>query len=398
MEGVLVTLRRSSSGFVLAALLAGPAAAAVAPVASAAQSSPTTIQVVLSNDGCAPSSARAVAGPLTFEVRNVGGDRVTEVELMRGDLIIGEKEHLAPGLSGSFAVTVTPGEYQLYCPGAAAEYTPFAVSASTLASPAVDPALRDAFATATAAYQVYVRGEVAGLVGDTRAFAAAVEAGNLDQARALYAPARVHYERIEPVAESFGELDPLIDMREDDADEHTPFTGFHRLERAIWQDGRLDGTAPIAQQLVADVLQLQQLVDDPVAFDFEAARIANGSTELLDEVANSKISGEEERYSRLDLLDMAANVDGARVGFQLLQPGLTQLDPALASTISTRFATLDGAMAPFNDAGVWRTYDQLSPRDVRTLSGAVNDLAEALSQVAARVVVASGGSSGTPNP
>jgi iron uptake system component EfeO len=390
-----VSFRPRSSLMVLA-LLASPLAAAAGP-AYAAQPSPTTIQVVLNNDGCTPSSAGAAAGPLTFNIRNVGGDRVTEVELMRGDLIVGEKENLAPGLAGTFSVTVTAGDYQLYCPGATTEYTPFPVTAGAAAAPAVDPVLRDAFAAATATYQVYVRGEVVQLVSDTQAFAAAVEAGDLEQAKALYGPARVHYERIEPVAESFGDLDPLIDMREDDVDDQTPFTGFHRLEQAIWADGRLDGTAPIAQQLVADVLKLQDLVNDPVAFDFEPAQIANGSTELLDEVANSKISGEEERYSKLDLLDMAANVDGARQGFQLLQPGLTQLDPTLASTIATRFASLDTAMAPFNDAGVWRSYDQLAPGDVRTLSGAVNDLAESLSQVAAKVVVASGGSFG-PQP
>jgi iron uptake system component EfeO len=173
-------------------------------------------------------------------------------------------------------------------------------------------------------------------------------------------------------------------------DASTPFTGFHRLEQALWQDGNIDTAGPIADKLLEDVTQLQTLVNDPGAFQFDAAQIANGSTELLDEVAQSKISGEEERYSRLDLLDMAANVDGARRGFDLLQPGLRLLDPNLADTISGRFASLEVAMAPFVTADGWRTYDQLTPTDLRSLSQAVNDLAEPLSQVAARVVVAGG--------
>jgi iron uptake system component EfeO len=391
-----VSLRPASSLSLVAVLVSAVTAAAM-PAYAAQPASPTTVQVVLTNDGCTPSPTGVLAGPVTFTIRNVGGDRVTEVELMRGDLIVGEKENLAPGLSGSFSVTVAAGDYQLYCPGATTEYTPLPVTATGQSTaPAV---VRDAFDQATAAYQTYVRQEVAQLVTDTQAFAAAVEAGDIARSKALYAPARVQYERIEPVAESFGDLDPAIDMRADDVDDQTPFTGFHRLEQALWQDGKLDGVAPVAQQLVADVLKLQQLVNDPVAFQFEPAQIANGSTELLDEVANSKITGEEERYSKLDLLDMAANVDGARQGFLTLQPGLSQLDPRLADTIAARFTALDTTMAPFNDAGTWRTYDQLQPADVRGLSQAVNDLAESLSQVAAKVVVASGGTFGPqPNP
>ena len=58
------------------------------------------------------------AGPVTFAARNVGGDRVTEGELVKNDLIVGEKENLAPGLSGTFSVNLQPGDYELYCPDA----------------------------------------------------------------------------------------------------------------------------------------------------------------------------------------------------------------------------------------------------------------------------------------
>jgi iron uptake system component EfeO len=360
------------------------------------------VQVLLTNDGCTPSPTGVAAGPVTFAIRNVGGDRVFEVELVRGDLIVGEKENLAPGLAGTFSVNLTEGRYQLYCPGATTEYTPFTASVpeSTSALTPLNPELRAAFDDAASAYRTYVQNEVAQLVVDTEAFAAAIEAGDIAAAKQLYAPARVHYERIEPVAESFGELDPVIDMRADDADASTPFTGFHRLEQALWQDGQVDDMTPAAEQLVADTRTLQQLVNDATAFQFEPAQIANGSVELLDEVAGSKLSGEEERYSKLDLLDMAANIDGARTGYDLLRPGLVQLDPVLADTIAARFASLQATMAPYaDDTGGWRSYDQLSPADVRSLSDAVNNLAEPLSQVAARVVVASGGSfADSPTP
>jgi len=51
-------------------------------------------------------------------------------------------------------------------------------------------------------------------------------------------------------------------------------------------------------------------------------------------------------------------------------------------------------MAPYQTGTGWTGYDQLQPADLRMLSQAVNNLAEPLSQVAARVVVASGGTLG----
>ncbi|MCX6022864.1 MAG: iron uptake system protein EfeO [Chloroflexi bacterium] len=351
----------------------------------------TTVQVALTDDACTPAVASAPAGPVTFAIRNNGADKVREVELVKGDLIVGEKENLASGRSGSFSVNLPAGEYELYCPGAKTERTKFVLNKSSLAAPAVRPEVRAAFEKAPPAYRSYVQEEVKQLAASTQAFVGAVKAGELAKAKGLYATARVHYERIEPVAESFGDLDPAIDMREDDAEgDMTKFTGFHRLEKALWEAGRLEGMAPVAQELLDNVVKLQGLVND-ASFKFEAWQIANGSTELLDEVSLSKITGEEERYSRLDLLDMAANIEGSRKGFELLQPGLKLLDAPLADSISERFATLTTAMAPYRQGDGWVGYDQLSSAEIRKLAEAVNELSEPLSQVAARVAVAGGG-------
>ena len=356
--------------------------------------SPATVTVTLTNDGCVASPASIGVGPATFQVNDTTGDQVSEVELLHNDVIVGEKENLFPGASGSFSVNLPAGDYELYCPSADTEKTTFTVAAAASPAPTtttVDPAIRSDFDQATSGYRGYVQQEVAALVTSTQAFANAVDAGDIGSARQLYPAARVHYEAIEPVAESFGDLDPAIDMREDDASDPSQFIGFHRLEKALWQDNDLTGMTPVAQQLVANTQKLQQLVDDPTSFSFDAADIANGSTELLDEVARTKVTGEEERYSGFDLLDMSANVDGSRKGFELLRPGLTRIDPTLASTIAARFDALDAAIAPYRGPdGSWKLYSELQPSDVQSISGAVGGVAEPLSQVAARIVVASG--------
>jgi iron uptake system component EfeO len=376
----------------LVASACSPQTSTVTPAAAPTQASGvSTVQVTLTNSACTASTQQTTAGPVTFQVQNTTGDAVTEVELLNGDLIVGEKENLTPGLSGSFSVTLPAGDYQLYCPGAATEKSAFTVQPAKAgqASAAVDPQVAADLQTAASGYRTYVQQEVAQLVTTTQTLVDAVNAGDLSRARDLYPQARTHYESIEPVAERFGDLDPAIDMREDDAPDPTDFTGFHRLEKAMWQDNSLADMQPVAATLLQDVQKLQQLVNDPAQFSFDAADIANGSTELLDEVAKTKITGEEERYSHLDLLDVSANVDASRKGFQLLQPGLQRLDPQLASTIAARFNDLDGVLAPYKTTTGWRSYDQLTPADVKALSQAVDNLAEPLSQVAGRVVVAS---------
>ena len=340
------------------------------------------IEITLSNKGCPSPQSEIPAGPTKFQVKNDGGTKVAEVELMQGDRILGEKENLAAGFSGSFTLNLKPGDYELYCPNADTERSPLKVTGSDAASTGSE-AEKAAIANAVADYKAYVQGEAADLVTNTKALQAALDAGDVAKAKELYAVARVNYERIEPVAESFGDLDPRIDGRAEDFDSPADFQGFHRIEMALWQDNTTSGMPAIAATLVSDTEQLQKLVAD---FEIDAAQIANGATELLNEVSNSKISGEEERYSHLDILDMAANIEGSEKAFALLKPALAMENKNLADTLTQRFADLDTAMEQYKSGDAYVLYTDLTQDQVRDLSRMVGALAEPLSQVAVGVV------------
>src|SRR5262249_44464286 len=88
-------------------------------------------------------------------------------------------------------------------------------------------------------YKIYVGKQVDQLVAHTQDFVAAIKAGDMDKARALYGPTRTYYESVEPLAELFSDLDGSIDSRADDHEqkEKDPgFTGFHRIEYALYTD------------------------------------------------------------------------------------------------------------------------------------------------------------------
>jgi len=346
----------------------------------AAASGATVVDITLTDGGCSPEPASVAAGPITFKVKNDGSGSVTEGELVKGDVILGEKENLTPGLSGSFSLTVDAGDYAISCPNAEQDSWPFTVTGATAkAAKRADAAELKA---ATAQYRQYVLDEVALLTAATTKFTDAVRAGDVDEAKAQFAAAREHYESIEPVAESFGDLDPRIDLREADVEKGDEWTGFHRIEKALWVGDTTKGMTPIANQLDEDIAELKTKVADTT---YQPAQLANGATGLLDEIASSKITGEEDIFSHTDLSDFQANLDGSRKAFVLLTPALFKTNPQLAETITKRFAAAQKALDAHKEGDGFVDYSTVTQAQRRVLSQKIDALAEPLSTVAGKI-------------
>jgi iron uptake system component EfeO len=331
----------------------------------------------LTDAGCDPHDATAPAGPLSFEVENAGSSSVAELEVLDGETILGEAENLSDGLSGNFSLTLEKGKYTLRCNGGEEEDGTLTVTGGGAQAEA-DPETEGA----VAGYRKYLEQNTAELLAATAPFVAAVKAGEVEKAKSLYAAARIPYERIEPVAESFGDLDPHIDARENDVSAGQ-FGGFHRIEKALWGEGTAKGMAPVAEQLLADVEELEQKVKQ---VELQAGQIANGANELLGEVSASKITGEEERYSHIDLVDFEANVEGAEAAFEAVEPLLSKKDPKSAKEIEASFEDVYASLKPYRRGDGFVSYAELSKADTRKLAQEIDALAEELSQVPAQIV------------
>jgi len=230
------------------------------------------------------------------------------------------------------------------------------------------------------AYKIYVSETVEKFAAGTKAFTDAVKAGDLDKAKALYAPARLYYESIEPIAELFSDLDGAMDSRADDHEkkEDDPgFTGFHRLEYGLFAKNSTAGLAPIADKLMSDVSELQKRIAD---LTFPPEKVVGGAASLMEEVAKTKISGEEDRYSHTDLWDFQGNCDGSHKIYDLFRPLIAKDDPAFVAKVDANFATVTRTLAKYKSGETgYETYDKLTERDRKVLAGAVNTLAEDLS-------------------
>jgi iron uptake system component EfeO len=239
--------------------------------------------------------------------------------------------------------------------------------------------------TATRDYKAYVVAQTAALQAGTKKFVAALRAGDVAEAKALFGPTRVHYESIEPVAESFGNLDPDIDARINDVAKVSEWTGFHRIERTLWEQSTTRGTEAYASKLMDDVDTLARKVQ---TIQLQPAQLANGAVELMNEVANSKITGEEDRYSHTDLSDFQGNLSGSEKAFDLLVPALKQTgNGTLAATIIARFAAVQRSLDRYKRRTPlgFAPYTQLTLGDRKTFATEVDALDEALSTVAAKV-------------
>ena len=347
---------------------------------SASGSGAKQVAIKLTDAGCEPASLKLGAGPTEFKVTNAGTGRVSEFEVLSGARILGEKENLVPGLSGSFTINLKPGEYSMACPGGktAATGAMNVGGAAVAETGADDPLLK----SATQSYRSYVESKSAILVDRTEKFVAAIKAGDVAGAKEQFAAARAPYETIEPVAESFGTLDPEIDARVNDVEKGTPWTGFHKIEQGLWVKSSTKGLEPIADKLLADVKRLQTKTK---GLTYQPEELANGANGLLDEVSASKITGEEDRYSHTDLSDFEANVEGSESAFGLLAPALRKTDAQLATTIAARFDAVNAELATLKQGGKFPSYDTVDDAERRKLSQLVNALAEPLSQVAAKL-------------
>ncbi|MCD9198857.1 iron uptake system protein EfeO [Aeromicrobium wangtongii] len=336
---------------------------------------------------CTVSATKLKAGPSTFKVTNEGS-KVTEFYVYAdGDRIMGEVENVGPGLTRNLVVDLPKGTYEGACkPGMVGDGIRQTLTVSGEAAKKLSDS--EELTAAADGYARYVKSQSDTLIVKTTEFVDAVKAGKVDEAKKLYPVARTYWERIEPVAEKFGDLDPITDGREPDAKaEGVDFTGWHRIEKQLWVAGNTDGMDVYADQLLDNVKKIVALGQDA---PLTALELAQGSKGLLDEVATGKITGEEDEFSHTDLWDFKANIEGSQAAIAALRPVLEKREPELVAQLDAQFAAVDKELNQHQDTstGEWTSYDKLTKDQVKALSDAVAALGEPISKVAAVVASA----------
>jgi iron uptake system component EfeO len=338
------------------------------------------IVVNASDTSCELSGSEAGTGPSTFVVTN-NGTKVTEFYVYgEGERVMGEVENISPGLERKLVVQLSePGTYQAACkPGMVGDgmRSEFKVTGDAVA---VDT--QGKFKEAADSYKRFVNSQTDALIPAVDSFVAAIKRGDVTSAKAQFPVARTYYERIEPVAESFpDDLDPRIDLREADVEPGQKWTGFHRLEKDLWVTGPQPDTNAIADQLVADVKELNDGVKAP-DYTVDSTQIAGGAQTLLDEISKSKITGEEDVFSQTDLWDFQANVQGSQTAVASVRPILDERNAHLRKRVDQRFTEVEALLGKYRKGDGFVLYDTVTDPQRQELSRSIDALSKEVSQV-----------------
>ncbi len=379
----LIAAAASSLALLTGVTLAGCTAkedAGAGGAGTEAAGAPTAITVTATDTACELSAAEGTTGATTFQITN-NGNKVTEFYVYgEGERVMGEVENISPGLNRKLIVQLTePGTYQTACkPGMVGDgiRSDFKVTGA-----AVQIDTEGKFKEAADSYKRYVNSQSDALIPATQVFVDAVKHGDVAAAKAQYPITRTYYERIEPVAESFpDDLDPRIDLREADLESGQKWTGFHALEKQLWVTGLQPDANALADQLMADVKELDAGVKAP-DWTIDSTQIAGGAQGLLDEVASSKISGEEDIFSHTDLWDFNANVQGSQTAVASVRPILDERNPDLGKRVDQRFADVTALLEKYRDGDGFVLYDKVTEPQRQELSRAIDALSKEVSQV-----------------
>ena len=334
--------------------------------------------VTIHAHACEPNDLTVAAGKNAFRIVN-RSERAVEWEILDGVLVVEERENIAPGLSQVINANLLPGDYAITCgllsnPRGTLHVTPTAESdANAKARPSMV-----AFIGPLSEYRVYLSMQGSALIKAVTALQQAIEAGDLSAAQAAYAPARAAYQRIAPAAQRLSELDNAINARADyyEKREQDPgFSGFHRLEYALFDKKSVDGLAPIAQRLQTDVTTLKQQL---LAQNIAPEQLASIITRNMRSLAEIRSNGEEERYSHLDLNGFAANLEGTRKVVDLIRPLLAKNSGELLQKIDGAAAALDTELNGLKTDNGYRPYDQVNTDQRKLLADKAKALADAL--------------------
>ena len=337
------------------------------------------VTVTIRGNVCEPNEITVPAGRTTFTIVNQS-NRALEWEILDGVMVVEERENIAPGFSQTMTVKLQPGDFAITCgllsnPRGKLRVTPSAASEAEAARPSLVN-----YVGALAEYQTFLRLEAGSLEDAVRALADAVQAGDLRQARALYAPAHQAYKRIEPMAELFADLDTRINARADYFEKREAdagFTGFHRIEYALYGQNDLKPLAPVVAQLIADIGVLKERLR---GLNMPPERLASSASKLLRRVADNLPAGGEDHYGHAELANLQGSYEGTKKIADLLQPLLVKAAPALQKSLDERFAAFDAALAPYREGEGFKPAP-LDEAQRKALAEPVRALAEELAKV-----------------
>ena len=138
------------------------------------------VKVTVNDKQCEPMTLTVNSGKTQFIIQN-HSQKALEWEILKGVLVVEERENIAPGFSQKMTANLQPGEYEMTCGLLTNPKGKLIVKGEATADAAKGAAVLS-LGDAITAYKAYVTKETAELATATKAFTDAVKAGDIEKA------------------------------------------------------------------------------------------------------------------------------------------------------------------------------------------------------------------------
>ena len=318
---------------------------------------------------------------------NTGGS-VVDVTLVGAStsLVYGELDALGPGITRTMTAVIPPGRYRVQCT--------YAENASVVSPTAVvtGPAVSDAhpylpvtfyeMQPSVATYRSDVSAGLAVLASDTDRLQSLADAGQLTQAKGAWLVAHLDYERLGAAYDTFGNFNDEIDGRPNGLPlgRNDPgWTGFLRLEYALWSNQSPATIAQVANTLDSDVHGLVAAFPDQTVM---ANDLSLRTHEILENTLQFQLTGESDEGSHTNLATALANVQGTEMTLTAIAPLLSQRDPTLLASATADLHQLAQLLGSYQQPdGTWTPVQSLSLDQRQHVDGTIGNYLETVSPV-----------------
>jgi high-affinity iron transporter len=354
--------------------------------ASSAEAKSSTVATV-NNYSCADGWLPPHSGQREIPVINTGSS-VVDVALMgaRDMLIYGELEAMAPGTARTMIAVIPPGDYRMGCTYSenAAVYSR-TVTVSGVAVDDAHPYVRVTYnqlAPLVTKYRAEVANGLAVLATDTDHLRALADAGQLVQAKQVWLVAHLDYARLGAAYDTFGDFNDEIDGRPNGLPmgvNDPNWSGFLRLEYALWENQPAATVASVADQLDTYVHQLVLAFPEQTTLPND---LSLRTHEILENTLQFELTGETDQGSHTGLATAMANVQGTEMTLGVIAPLLQQGEPTLLANVTADLHQVSTLLETFQmPDGTWIPVQSLTQTQREDLDGAIGNYLEAVSPV-----------------
>jgi high-affinity iron transporter len=357
-------LRRGAGVLALAAVVGLPDAAR-------AQVPGQPVIVSVTAEACEPAALTVPAGTVTFLIVNKSS-RALEWEILKGVMVVDERENIAPGFKQKMTTRLEPGEYEITCGllgNPRGKLIVVDAAGGTVAAAARPSEIE--LIGPTAESRVWMVDETTALAERVRALAAAIAVGDLAQARSLWSDAHERYLRLAPALSLLPELDARIAGSKDLAAEPG---GLRRIAHGLFAEGSTSGLEPAAGALSGDVDSLRARIR--AASPLPGTMVA-GTVAAVLAISAAAASGEAVGQSGTSTLgDADARLQGVAKIVELLRPLTARADRDASARIDASTAALRDELARHARDGGFARYASLTAADQASLRQAMGEFAD----------------------